>query len=373
MKNTSLRPTFCCRLLTGCKRCDPRGWRCAACGMTLPQVSAVLRHECASEKSLALPVRSTLRKCHPALQAQPQVSPKTNAGLANRLSFYNDAASSHFPMVTIDSVCNESLLLPLQPAKRCLQLGDFFPHPDTKDAFCCVWSPPAHGAAMVVDLHPFPRRGDCRQHSGGSGCWRFSSSQPYSRRLPSLQLTEPLLVARPLTKRKGFAKLQDHCFQKCVSEGGPQATARAQQLQQVVGDVLSAAPPEDSTTFCLKGQALQIFEDIAVVDLAYLAMPDRCPRADDAAPPCHIRLRGTRMLNKYIDLGGVKVVPWQHLFFSPYSGSRSWCLYFWTGIFARCPARHLQTIRRSSEFHYMVMFGTFVVLDGTCLFCLPSS
>ena len=160
------------------QRCDPRGWRCA-CGMTLPQVSAVLRHECASEKSLALPVRSALRKCHPALQAQPQVIPKTNAGLANKMSFYNDAAAS-LAMVTVDNSCNESLLLPLQPAKRCLQLGDFFPHPDTKDAFCCVWSPPAHGAAMVVDLHPFPRWGDCRQHSGGSGCWRFSPCQEHA-------------------------------------------------------------------------------------------------------------------------------------------------------------------------------------------------
>ena len=92
-----------------------------------------------------------------------------------------------------------------------------------------------------------------------------------------------------------------------------EATARAQQLQRVVGDVLSVAPPENSATFSLHGHALQIFEDIAVVDLAYLDKPDKCPRADDASPPCHIRLRGTRMMNKYIDLGGVKLVPWQRL------------------------------------------------------------
>ena len=291
------------------QRCDPRGWRCA-CGETLSKVSAVLGHECPSERSLTLPVRATLRKCHPALQphATPQVQalPALPAPLAAKLSSYNEAAAS-LAMATVDNLCNESLLLPLQPAKRCLQLGDFFPHPDTKDAFCCVWSQPANGAAMVVDLHPFPRQGNCRQHSGASGCWRFSPNPAYSRRLPSLQLTEPLLVARPLTKRNRFAKLQDYCFQKYVDEGGVEATARAQQLQRVVGDVLSVAPPENSATFSLHGHALQIFEDIAVVDLAYLDKPDKCPRADDASPPCHIRLRGIRMMNKYIDLGGVKL------------------------------------------------------------------
>ena len=124
------------------QRCDPRGWRCA-CGETLSKVSAVLGHECPSERSLTLPVRATLRKCHPALQphATPQVQalPALPAPLAAKLSSYNEAAAS-LAMATVDNLCNESLLLPLQPAKRCLQLGDFFPHPDTKDAFCCVYS-----------------------------------------------------------------------------------------------------------------------------------------------------------------------------------------------------------------------------------------
>ena len=61
------------------------------------------------------------------------------AHLAAKLSSYNEAAAS-LAMATVDNLCNESLPLPVQPAKRCLQLGDFFPHPDTKDAFCCVYS-----------------------------------------------------------------------------------------------------------------------------------------------------------------------------------------------------------------------------------------
>lgn len=298
------------QLVQKVERCDGGGWRCA-CGIKYARVSDVLRHDCALDKTLSLPARDALRKLHPALQPYmlPQVVSLPST-LADKISSYN-AAAAPLAMVTLDSVCNDALIQPLRPARRGLQLGDFFQHPEKKKNFCCVWTSPANGGALVVDLHPFPQRGQCRLHPHGSGCWRFSAGAPYARRLPSLELTEPLLVARPLTKRKGFPQLQEHCFQRTAAEDPACATARSQTLEKAVADALSVAPTPDQATFTLQGQALQIFVDIAVVDLKYLQTPARCPHAPegDEGDSCCIRPRGTRMMNKYIDLAGVKLVP----------------------------------------------------------------
>ena len=304
------------------QRVDEGAFACQ-CGFKATQIHRVLQHQCTETAYLALPLRSTLHRWHPFLRpvrvgvdAYP-FSEDASRDLAKR--FASNFAATDLVSFSLGSLCNTATVAPCQPTPSNLGVGDYFKHPELKNAYCCVSSCPIDGVAFVMDLLPFPKRGGaCSRHPSPPGCWRFASMDPYKMQLPDIRGTEsgPLFVARPCSCR-GFPRLTEQCFRK-TAEVTEHVTIPERELQVLtfVQSALRICPCSESSELVLHGAARKIFEDIAIVDLTCVVLPCFCPLADpDAEEPCQVRRRGTRMAGKYVGPEGMRLVAWMHVDF----------------------------------------------------------
>ena len=304
------------------QRVDEGAFACQ-CGFKATQIHRVLQHQCTETAYLALPLRSTLHRWHPFLRpvrvgvdAYP-FSEDASRDLAKR--FASNFAAADLVSFSLGSLCNTATVAPCQPTPSNLRVGDYFKHPELKNAYCCVSSCPIDGVAFVMDLLPFPKKGGaCSRHPSPPGCWRFASMDPYKMQLPDIRGTEsgPLFVARPCSCR-GFPRLTEQCFRK-TAEVTERVTIPERELQVLtfVQSALRICPCSESSELVLHGAARKIFEDIAIVDLTCVVLPCFCPLADpDAEEPCQVRRRGTRMAGKYVGPEGVRLVACMHVDF----------------------------------------------------------